>query len=64
MTCGYGIDAIDAAHENQSASNAAVNRSEYPRGHDFEALRTQERTGARDRLKNERSGNGWGETDS
>jgi hypothetical protein len=30
MTFGYGIDAIDAARENQSASNAAVNRSECP----------------------------------
>jgi hypothetical protein len=35
MTCGYGIDAIDAARENQSASNAAVNLSECARGHDI-----------------------------
>jgi hypothetical protein len=35
MTCGYGIDAIDVARENQSASNAAVNRSECARGHDI-----------------------------
>jgi len=32
MTFGYGIDAIDATRENQSASNAAVNRSEARKG--------------------------------